>query len=203
MPTQEELNAAQVELDIANDNYAQLADRYNKYKRLFETYANATPEQQARAAGVMRQAIDEYNQIRLNMYTAEDRIAQAQNRVNNYNSIINQPVQPQVQRVQRRAITPTQTVTPTTTQNNTTYIAPTQRVANSNYIPNQNMLRINWVNTQQATISPAPTVPYEIQNVRNLRWNDYLQWLKNLEDNYWYNVIWQRAYRNWESYRTY
>lgn len=203
MPTQEELNAAQVELDIANDNYAQLADRYNKYKRLFETYANATPEQQARAAGVMRQAIDEYNQIRLNMYTAEDRIQQAQNRVNNYNSIINQPVQPQVQRVQRRPITPTQTPTPTTAQNNTTYIAPTQRVTNSNYIPNQNMLRINWINTQQATISPAPTVPYEIQNVRNLRWNDYLQWLKNLEDNYWYNVIWQRAYRNWESYRTY
>ena len=203
MPTQEEINAAQMELDIANDNYAQLADRYNKYKRLFETYANATPEQQARAAGVMRQAIDEYNQIRLNMYTAEDRIAQAQNRVNNYNSIINQPVQPQVQRVQRRPVTPTQTVTPTTTQNNTTYIAPTQRVTNSNYIPNQNILRINWVNTQQATISPAPTVPYEIQNVRNLRWNDYLQWLKNLEDNYWYNVIWQRAYRNWESYRTY
>lgn len=203
MPTQEELNAAQVELDIANDNYAQLADRYNKYKRLFETYANATPEQQARAAGAMRQAIDEYNQIRLNMYTAEDRIQQAQNRVNNYNSIINQPVQPQVQRVQRRPITPTQTSTPTTAQNNTTYITPTQRVINSNYVPNQNMLRINWVNTQQATISPAPTIPYEIQNVRNLRWNDYLQWLKNLEDNYWYNVIWQRAYRNWESYRTY
>lgn len=203
MPTQEELNAAQVELDIANDNYAQLADRYNKYKRLFETYANATPEQQARAAGVMRQAIDEYNQIRLNMYTAEDRIAQAQNRVNNYNSIINQPVQPQVQRVQRRSITPAQTVAPTTAQNNTTYVTPTQRVINSNYIPNQNMLRINWVNTQQATISPAPTIPYEIQNVRNLRWNDYLQWLRNLEDNYWYNVIWQRAYRNWESYRTY
>lgn len=203
MPTQEELNAAQVELDIANDNYAQLADRYNKYKKLFETYANATPEQQARAAGVMRQAIDEYNQIRLNMYTAEDRIQQAQNRVNNYNSIINQPAQPQVQRVQRRPITPTQTPTPTTAQNNTTYIAPTQRVINSNYVPNQNMLRINWVNTQQATISPAPTIPYEIQNVRNLRWNDYLQWLKNLEDNYWYNVIWQRAYRNWESYRTY
>ena len=187
MPTQEELNAAQVELDIANDNYAQLADRYNKYKKLFETYTNATPEQQARAAGVMRQAIDEYNQIKLNMYTAEDRIAQAQNRVNNYNSIINQPIQPQVQRVQRRPATPT----------------TVQRVVGSNYVPNQNMLRINWVNTQQATISPAPTIPYEIQNVRNLRWNDYLQWLKNLENNYWYNVIWQRAYRNWESYRTY
>lgn len=197
MPTQEELNAAQVELDIANDNYAQLADRYNKYQKLFQTYANATPEQQARAAGVMRQAIDEYNQIRLNMYTAEDRIAQAQNRVNNYNSIVNQSIQPQVQRVQRRP------ATPTTVQNNTTYVTPTQRVVGSNYVPNQNMLRINWVNTQQATISPAPTVPYEIQNVRNLRWNDYLQWLKNLENNYWYNVIWQRAYRNWESYRTY
>lgn len=200
MPTQEELNAAQVELDIANDNYAQLADRYNKYQKLFQTYANATPEQQARAAGVMRQAIDEYNQIRLNMYTAKDRIAQAQNRVNNYNSIVNQPVQPQVQRVQRRPITLTQVI-PNTAPNNT--LQPLWNWPGNNYVPNQNMLRINWVNTQPATISPAPTVPYEIQNVRNLRWNDYLQWLKNLEDNYWYNVIWQRAYRNWESYRTY
>ena len=203
MPTQEELNAAQVELDIANDNYAALADRYNRYQKLFQEYANASPEIKQRATVAMWRALEDYYQLQDKMRAAEDRIAVAQNTVNNYNSIINQPAQPQVQRVQRRPITPTQTVVPTTPQNNTTYIIPSQKITNSGYIPNQNMLRINWVNTQKATISPAPAVPYEIQNVRNLRWNDYLQWLKNLEDNYWYNVIWQRAYRNWNSYRTY
>lgn len=203
MPTQEELNAAQVELDIANDNYAALADRYNRYQKLFQEYANSSPEIKQRATEAMWRALEDYYQLQDKMRAAEDRIAVAQNIMNNYNSIINQPAQPQVQRIQRRPITPTQIVTPTTPQNNTTYITPSQRITNFGYTPNQNMLRINWVNTQKATISPAPTIPYEIQNVRNLRWDDYLQWLKNLEDNYWYNVIWQRAYRNWNSYRTY
>lgn len=92
MTPEEQYNALIVERDIANDNYAQLADRYNKYKNLFETYVNATPEQQARVAGAMRQAMDEYNRIRLNMYAAEDRIQQAQNALNAFNS---QPVQQQ------------------------------------------------------------------------------------------------------------
>lgn len=92
MTPEEQYNALIVERDIANDNYAQLADRYNKYKNLFETYVNATPEQQARAAGTIRQAIDDYNQIRLDMYTAENRIQQAQNALNAFNV---QPVQQQ------------------------------------------------------------------------------------------------------------
>lgn len=92
MPTQEELNAAQVELDIANDNYAQLADRYNKYQQLFQTYASSSPEIQNRAADAMWRALEDYYQTQEKMRAAEERIAQAQNTINSYNEIIaNQP----------------------------------------------------------------------------------------------------------------
>lgn len=88
MPTQEQINAANVELQIANDNYAALADRYNRYNKIFESYANATPEAQERARGLMQSAMKDYNQLRQNMYAAEDRINVAQNAVNNLNNQI-------------------------------------------------------------------------------------------------------------------
>lgn len=103
MPTQEELNAAQVELDIANDNYAQLADRYNKYQQLFQTYASSSPEIQNRAAAAMWRALEDYYQTQEKMKAAEERIAQAQNIMNNYNEII--ASQPVVQPAKRRIIT--------------------------------------------------------------------------------------------------
>lgn len=113
MPTQEELNAAQVELDIANDNYAALADRYNKYQKLFQEYANASPEIQERAKEAMGYALEDFYQTQEKMRTAEDRIAVAQNALNNYNSIIaSQPVQQitaSQPTVRRRAINPTST----------------------------------------------------------------------------------------------
>lgn len=113
MPTQEELNAAQVELDIANDNYAALADRYNKYQKLFQEYANASPEIQERAKEAMGYALEDFYQTQEKMRTAEDRIAVAQNALNNYNSIIaSQPVQQTVTSqptARRRIINPTPT----------------------------------------------------------------------------------------------
>ena len=85
MPTENELNAARVELEIANDNYEALANKYNMYQKTFEAYANATPEQQAKASGVMKEALANYEKLRLDMYAAEDRIQQAQNAVNALN----------------------------------------------------------------------------------------------------------------------
>lgn len=103
MPTQEEINAANVELQIAQDNYATLADRYNKYMNVFEMYSNAAPETQQRASNTMKEAMADFEKLKLNMYAAEDRIAQAQNRVNNYNNlVVNQPVA----RQRRRTTTP-------------------------------------------------------------------------------------------------
>lgn len=88
MPTQEQINATNVELQIANDNYAALANKYNRYQEAFKTYANATPEQQERARWAMQNLLNSYNQLRLDMYAAEDRINQAQSAVNNLNTYV-------------------------------------------------------------------------------------------------------------------
>lgn len=86
MPTQEQINAANVELDIANDNYARLADQYNRYQNVFQSYANASPETQEEAKGLMQDALAKYEQLKLDMYAAEDRIQQAQGAVNRLNA---------------------------------------------------------------------------------------------------------------------
>lgn len=88
MPTEEQINAANVELQIANDNYAALANKYNRYQEAFKTYANATPEQQERARWAMQNLLNSYNQLRLDMYAAEDRINQAQSAINNLNTYV-------------------------------------------------------------------------------------------------------------------
>lgn len=107
MPTQEELNAAQMELDIANDNYAAMADRYNKFQQLFKRYASESKEVQDRAAPAIGYALEEFEKLKLDMYAAEDRIQQAQNRVNNYNEVIaSQPTQT-IRSTQWRTISPT------------------------------------------------------------------------------------------------
>lgn len=94
MPTQEDINAANLELQMANDNYATLANRYNQFQNVFTAYKNATPEKQALAATALDNALKAFEELKLNMYAAEDRIQQAQNRVNDYNEIIaNQAVQ--------------------------------------------------------------------------------------------------------------
>lgn len=92
MTPEEQYNALVVERDIANDNYAALANKYNRYQRIFQSYSNATPEQQQRASWLMQTALDNFNQLKLDMYAAEDRIQQAQNALNAFNS---QPVQQQ------------------------------------------------------------------------------------------------------------
>lgn len=107
MPTQEELNAAQVELDIANDNYAALADRYNRYQKLFQEYANSSPEIKQRATEAMWRALEDYYQLQDKMRAAEDRIAVAQNTVNSYNELLaQQPVAQPVNRWSRRKVNP-------------------------------------------------------------------------------------------------
>lgn len=234
MPTQEDINAANVELQIANDNYAQLADRYNKYQKLFQEYASASPEVQDRATEAMWRALEDYYQLQDKMRAAEDRIAVAQNAVNSYNEIMaQQPTVRQTTNVAtRRREVPTTTIIPeaqqlipnwmstaqwevpwyTNTRPTQTvrWINPTlDRLSEQQYVnnyrtqPNINPWIVNTNLWLSWNISAAPAVPYEIQNVRWLRWDAYLQWLNNLQNNYWYNVIGQRAYRNGNSYRTY
>ena len=147
MPTQEELNAAQVELDIANDNYAKMADRYNKYQKVFQSYANASPEVQARAKWAMQEALADFEQLKLNMYAAEDRIQQAQNTVNNYNEIIaNQPVQTTAPWGRRQIPTTTNEISPEviTTPEATVISETSQRgepvILSTGFVPSQSMI---------------------------------------------------------------
>ena len=103
MPTQEEINIANAELQTANDNYAAMADRYNKFQQLFKRYASESKEVQDKAAPAIGYALEEFEKLKLDMYAAEDRIQQAQNRVNEYNEIIaSQPVKTSTQWGQRR-----------------------------------------------------------------------------------------------------
>lgn len=104
MPTQEEINAANVELQIANDNYAALANRYNNYMSAFQSYANASPEVKQKLEGTMQKALSDFENLKLNMYAAEDRIAQAQNRVNNLATV--QPVVTPAWWTRRRVVNP-------------------------------------------------------------------------------------------------
>ena len=172
MPTQEQINAAQVELDIANDNYARMADRYNRYNRIFEYYKDASPETQKKAEWLMEQALADYNQLKLDMLAAEDRIAVAQNAVNSINETIaaQQAALAAQQTAQwgqrRRVVRPTNTDTVTnqpTIVNNP--FARYQQVPsiNSQFVPNPDLLRMNWINVQ------TPTT-YNVSPVTNNYW---------------------------------
>lgn len=226
MPTQEELNAAQMELDIANDNYAAMANRYNKFQDLFKAYAKASPEMQDRAAESIWYALEEFHKLQQDMYAAEDRIQQAQNKWNNYNEIMaNQPQQttPSQPTTRRRVITPNETIIqpePKPLNNgpleviNTNRVKPIidnpvlDRLTEQQYVDSYRRPPVNSVpaiitNNEWIywTLSPAPSVPQEIQNVQRARGRDYLRWMKDLENNYWYRVFNQKAYDNhWNVY---
>ena len=122
MTPEEQYNALVVEKDIANDNYAALANKYNRYQRIFQSYSNATPEQQQRASWLMQTALDNFNQLKLDMYAAEDRIQQAQNALNAFNS---QPVQQQATASwNRRVVKPAPTVVEPAVEETVTYWDP-------------------------------------------------------------------------------
>lgn len=90
MPTQEDINAATVELQIANDNFAQVADRINKFTQLFNAYRTADAATQERAKGAMENALEEYKNLKAQQAINQDRIAVAQNTVN----ILNEQLTP-------------------------------------------------------------------------------------------------------------
>lgn len=246
MPTQEEINAARVELDIANDNYAATQARLDRYQRIFESYANASPETQARAASLMRTALDDYNNLRAQQYANEDRIAVAQNAFNAINAqIAQQPAAIATTWGQRRRTT-VQRQTPQASFNNTpnqnitrtlipeqvqqmsrnlnynnpqrvnasTYMSswinqPTNNTNNYNIPTNSQtsawVWNVAWLNPIQPiqTVQPTYTTisasnlatPPEVQAVQRARWNNYLRWMRELE-NMWYTVFNQKAYKD-------
>lgn len=55
------IDTARENLKKASNSYADIQKQLDRYNKVFETYANASPETQMRAASVMRQALNEYN----------------------------------------------------------------------------------------------------------------------------------------------
>lgn len=79
-------NEARNNLSVASNNYAKLQREIDKYNKIFQAYALASPETQIRAASVMRQAINEYNSLKAQQENNALKIYQAQNLVDYYNN---------------------------------------------------------------------------------------------------------------------
>lgn len=84
MSIQSWITTAADNLKKASDSYADIQRQIDRYNKVFETYANASPETQMRAASVMRQAIDEYNWLKKQQEENAIKIYEAQQRVNYY-----------------------------------------------------------------------------------------------------------------------
>jgi len=83
------INEARANLSVASNNYAKIQRELDKYNKLFQTYAFASPETQIRAASVMRQALNEYNSLKAQQEDNAIRLYTAQNWVNYYSNIPN------------------------------------------------------------------------------------------------------------------
>lgn len=78
------IDAARDNLYKAANKYADIQREIDKYNKVFETYSQASPETQMRAASVMRQAINEYNWLKKQQEENAIKIYEAQQRVNYY-----------------------------------------------------------------------------------------------------------------------
>ncbi len=188
MPTQEELNAAQVELDIANDNYAATQNRLNKYQNVFEAYRNASPETQAKVSSLMQAALDDYNNLRMQQYANEDRIAVAQNAFNTINA--QRAQQPTATATtwgqRRRTVAQPERVQQPVVETPTTYQVP--QFTREQINPNLSY----GVAPQQPAFTPLPEyVPQYKNNTlwgisRNFAWQTSRDWSEGWNE--WRNV---------------
>lgn len=88
MPTQEQINAANLELQIASDNYNRAQARIDQYNKLFNMYMNMSDEQKRnpKLASAMKNAIDDYNATKASLSANADRMNTAQASINEYNA---------------------------------------------------------------------------------------------------------------------
>lgn len=95
MPTQEQINAANLELQIASDNYNRAQNRIDQYDRIFNSYMNMSDEKKRdpRIVSAMKDAIADYNNLKLERTTNMERMNNAQVALNEYNT---QAAAPQV-----------------------------------------------------------------------------------------------------------
>jgi predicted Zn-dependent protease len=88
MPTQEQINAANLELQIASDNYNRAQNKIDQYDRLFNSYMNMSDEKKKdpRMVSAMKDAIADYNNLKLQRTTNAERMNNAQVTLNEYSA---------------------------------------------------------------------------------------------------------------------
>lgn len=79
------INDARNSLSAVSNSYADIQRELDKYNKIFETYAHASPETQMRAASVMRQALNEYNGLKKQQEENSARMYELQSWVDYYN----------------------------------------------------------------------------------------------------------------------
>lgn len=167
------IDAARNGLRAASNSYAEIQKQLNRYNKIFETYAIASPETQMRAASVMRQALDEYNGLKRQQEENTIRIYEFQNWVDYYNRNPQQavPIQQKANLKTAQAdvaqAAPTElipiaaTTTPWTLNNNT----PTTDVEVNAIDTNSTMNVTSPAATVQNYINP--TAPVWVTNIIN------------------------------------
>ena len=178
------IDAARNNLSVASNNYASIQKQLDRYNKVFETFANASPETQIRAASVMRQAIDEYNWLKRQQQENALKIYEAQSWVDYYNNSKSGGVQP----VQLHSIQVTNTgdpiqdrVTPQPTEEIQIISTATPGVLNNNapaaYVET-NALDTN--RTMNVTSTPTYTYLTNLNNQNN-RYNPTVPaWISNI-----------------------
>lgn len=178
------IDAAKSNLQTATNSYAEIQRQLDRYNKVFETYSNANPETQMRAASVMRQALNEYNGLKAQQVENALKIFEAQQRVNYYRKNVPENLQtsqaPQVRVTLNNEPTfdvvkpaPTEEIavvameTPWELNNN----VPTTNVEVNAIDTNQTMNVSTPVNTQKATINP--TTPVWVTKIINAQTPQY------------------------------
>ena len=213
MVIQDEVTAANDRLNKASNDYAALQDMIDRYNRVFETYANASIETQRRAASVMRQALDEYSNLKRQQQQNALRIYQVQNDVDRYRQIISETqsatqtpnqgnVIPQGNEI---IISDATTQTSVTPDVKTTEIVDTPSVkpvinsvanvtANTNTQPTINTpvtQSLNKVATQNKVQTPVPSSVQNYVNATTPQFSNTTIWPVNR------NLWWQRYWSRW------
>lgn len=136
------IEMARNSLRAASNNYADVQRQLDRYNKVFDTYSKASPETQMRAAAVMRQAINEYNNLKRQQEENTLRIYEAQEWVDFYKKST-----PNYQ--------PQQTSSPIIENAN-------NEVNNTTYIPTT---PINYTNTPWRLNNITPTINTELNAI--------------------------------------
>lgn len=180
MPTQQDIDLANARLQVVTDNYNNLQKQLDKYNAAFETYANSPLETQQRAASVMRQALNEYSNLKTQQQNNQLRIYEIQKQIDYYkrlatNGAITQSLVQNVQLpyeditapktsvalAQEEVTAPAQTTTqqaPQTVVPNLSKVSAVSNVVN-NTVPVQTPISTNFNRVaQQNVVKPQATV---------------------------------------------